>query len=88
MSPHLAAADLIIGQQRIFGGLVWFSHETVVARRSTTGQHFTGAGAGKSNGAAVVVSQASGGSADAQLATLQQILAALNAQNNASWVGQ
>lgn len=55
---------------------------------STSGEHFTGAGAGTSNGGPVPVvpGQVAGGSgagsADAQLQALQQILAALNAQNS------
>ena len=53
---------------------------------STSGEHFTGAGAGTANGGTPVTTVTAGakdGSADAQLQALQQILAAINAQNSA-----
>jgi hypothetical protein len=46
---------------------------------STTGVHFTGAGGSTSNRGAP-----DGGTPDAQLVVLQQILSALNAQNGAT----
>ena len=52
---------------------------------STTGVHFTGAGAGTSTGH--VASSNSAGTPDPQLAVLQDILAALNAQTGQSTGG-